>query len=63
MPLIANVGLPPGAEVDRGVLEEIIGDSKIGWTLMKSRPITSHSTCGRAPPISSSASSFGRDSL
>jgi hypothetical protein len=28
--MIANVGLPPGAEVDRGVLEQIVGDWKNG---------------------------------
>jgi hypothetical protein len=33
--MIANVGLPPGTEVDRGILEEIIGDGDVcsnrGW--------------------------------
>lgn len=28
--MIANIGLPPGAEVDRGVLEEIVDDGKNG---------------------------------
>jgi hypothetical protein len=28
--MIAEIGLPPGAEVDRGVLEEIVGDAKSG---------------------------------
>jgi hypothetical protein len=28
--MIANVGLPPGAEVDRGVLEELVDDPKNG---------------------------------
>lgn len=28
--MIATVGLPPGAEVDRGVLESLIGDRKSG---------------------------------
>jgi hypothetical protein len=28
--MIAEVGLPPGAEVDRGVLEDIVGDGKNG---------------------------------
>lgn len=28
--MIANVGLPPGAEVDRGMLEKIVGDAMSG---------------------------------
>jgi hypothetical protein len=28
--MIAEIGLPPGAEVDRGVLEDIVGDAKSG---------------------------------
>ena len=28
--MIAEVGLPPGAEVDRGALEDLIGDAKSG---------------------------------
>lgn len=36
--MIAEVGLPPGAEVDRGVLEEIIADSKNGVDSYEVRP-------------------------
>jgi len=28
--MIAEIGLPPGAEVDRGVLEDIVGDARSG---------------------------------
>jgi hypothetical protein len=36
--MIAEVGLPPGAEVDRGVLEQIIGDWKSGVNLYEVAP-------------------------